>query len=166
MANTFRIQVITLVVGTVMACGADAAKWLYKNDVDPMTGKPSQEAGAISDNEHKMNFPYNGKNSSTLWIRRKSAAAPSVMFTIDRGQFVCDECTIRVRFDDDEPANFSMSRSSDRDPRIMFFVASERFIDNAVSAKRIRVEFTAFREGIRVADFKFGRPLEFVYAAD
>lgn len=140
---------------------ADAATWSLKTTKDRLTDRPIVTYTAMSDNAFNFAFPYRGATRAQLAIRSKGNDDIDVVFLIERGQLMHDirDGEIRVRFDDGEVEVFSTSPSTSRDSHITFLGGEPRFVERAIKAKRIRVEFAAFSNGTHVADFRFGKSL-------
>ena len=143
-----------------LSLGADAASWSYKSTIDKMTSQTLQLAAIASDNSLKSAPPYVGPNRVRLIVRQYPRRGFSVMLQIDRGQIVCNDCNIRVRFDENEPELFSTSPPSDYDPQVVFLVDGDRFVERARWAKHIKVEFVAYRQGVNIGDFRVRKSLE------
>lgn len=138
---------------------AHASKWLFKSETNSMTGNVVMKAMTISDNQNKMSFPYAGKNYSVLLVEHEEPDTPTVLFAIDRGQLMCPDCSVLVRFDEAPPILYSMTRASDNNPAMLYFSEPLQFLAGAATAKRIRIQFTAFHQGTHIADFKLIKPM-------
>lgn len=138
---------------------AHAASWHYETAANKLTDKSYVVASSRSDNTFSFSFPYKGNTKAALAIRNERDY-PEVMFAIERGQLVCSSCALVVRFDDEDPIDFGATRSNDGRTNLVFIDDGVQFALKALTAKRIRVEFVAFKEGVHVADFRFSSPYE------
>lgn len=151
---------VLLVVALGMLCvaTASASTWRYQEEKDKLTDQKTRRASTASDNSFRFSFPYSGVNRGRIDVRLQRDET-DVIFGIERGQFVCNDCALLVRFDANPPERYTVSGTSDRSANILFVDRAQDFIDSAMKAKRIRVEFVAYQEGVQVADFSFAKPL-------
>lgn len=151
-----------MTIAMAMACGASSAAWEYKSDSDKMTGKKSVEAQVTSDNQLSFGFPYTGQNYGFLTIRQHPQYGLDVLVSITKGQMLCStyDCTVTVKFDDGKPVTYSGSGPADHSSTTIFLNNTSRFIAGAKKAKKILVQFNAFRNGSPVLEFTTPQPLE------
>ena len=115
-----------------------AASWTYQILPDSMSKEKKKIAVIVSANSLRFGSPYSGTNRVRFVVRQMPKTGSDIILQIERGQLVCSDCTVRVRFDDDEPVEFSTSRPVDHDPRLIFLEAADRFIARASTATRVR----------------------------
>jgi len=158
-----------VLLGVLIPVGcAGASTWIYSSTSDRMSARKLLSAVAVSDNQLALRFPYQGKNHVTVLLRQWDGEWPRVAIALDRGQHACDECTLRIRFDDDtEPQVFSTLGAADGDTRVVFLRDGQRFVERAQTARRFRVELVVYQNGTQIGDFRFRRTLrsEFAVAA-
>ncbi len=144
-----------------------AASWKPSTRKDSLTDAKVLMHEAVSDNAFSFAFPYGGSTRARLLIRQNGEEQKDVIFSIERGQLMHDvrDGEIRIRFDDSETETFYTSQSASHDSHIAFIGDAQRFIDRANNANRVRIEFTAFRNGTHVADFRFSKRLPLLASA-
>lgn len=156
------LAAITLLAAIHASAWADG--WDYSNSTDPMTGKPISTARLASYNTLNLDFPYKGENRGRLLVRRHPTHGLDVIFTIDKGQLMCDSyrgCSATLRFDDGKPMTFRGGESADYDKTVMFLLDRRRFVEAARKAKLIRVQVTIYQAGDQVLEFNSSPPLSF-----
>lgn len=140
----------------LLAVHCHAEPWRYDRSNDVMTGKASVEAVMISNNNLDLEFPYKSANNfGFLAVRQHPTHGLDVIVGIDKGQMLChrNDCQVSVKFDDAQPIVFAGNPPSDHSSTAIFIRDSGRFIAQAKKAKRVLVQFTAFRNGTPVLDF-------------
>jgi hypothetical protein len=132
-----------------------ADPWSYTESPDPMTGKVIRRARIASSNGFELKSPYEGKQYAILVLSDDARNGRSVMLQITKGQLICDfrNCTIPIRFDNDDPTDWSVGRSSDGDSTVMFIRDHRRFVDRLASAGVVRMLPTAYQNGQILLEF-------------
>jgi hypothetical protein len=135
-----------------------AEPWQYQARTDPMTSKTTRLASTISDNEANFDFPYRGPTKARLMVRSRDGRGSDVSFEMTQGQFGCgiSGCTVRVRFDEDQPITFGANPPADHDSKFLFLSSEASFIKRASTARTIRVEATVYQNGQQVFTFSPG----------
>lgn len=153
--------IITLM--TLLACLSASADWKYSTPTDAMTSKPIKLAVLQSDNSLDLDRPYSGVNYGNLVIRQSPRQGLDIMFSVDKGQIICDRyngCAVSVRFDDAPPMRFNAGGSSDHDSKVLFLRNESKFVAAAAKAKRILVQVVIYQAGQQVLEFSSPKPLE------
>jgi len=132
------------------------SKWEYSQSRDQMSGKTIYFARLYSNDELNFKFPYSGQNRADLTLRRNEGGKTEVMFSIQRGQFMChiNGCAIRVRFDDGKISDFTATGTDDADPTVVFINNPARFIKELRGAKKLLIQATYFQEGSQAVTFE------------
>ncbi len=136
--------------------------WIRDAQADDMTSKNSQSVSITSSNTLNFDFPYrDANNRAYLTIRQHPRYGLHVIFQINKGQIICgyDDCKVLVRFDEGAASTFSAAESEDHDSKTLFIESPKRFIAAAKTAKKIRVQFTAYQQGAPVMEFDTPEPL-------
>lgn len=146
----------SVAVGSTLSSTIGESKWEYSTDIDPMSDSTVNYATLRSSNSLNLGEPYSGENYGDLYIRKSKNSKVEVVFTIDKGQLMCDryKCTTLVRFDNKQPITFSMDLPDDNSANVLFFTDSAKFVENAKTAKQILIEVTMFKEGSQHLLFK------------
>lgn len=128
-------------------------RWVYSADEDPMSGKTSYTAYVKSENTLNLDFPYQGEQQGTLVIRRSPRHGNDVFVTIEKGQIMCSDysCPVRFRFDDAAPVTYTGNEPADNSAETVFVPYS--IAKKIQSAKRVRVEFNLFHNGVGMLEF-------------
>lgn len=150
----------------VFACcaliaSAASAQWEYNTRADKMTGKTKHITGVVSTNSLNLAFPYAGTNYGRIIVRQEDGKAPEVFVTVDEGQILCrlSDCSLRVRFDENQPIRMSGSPPDDHSSRIVFINQASKFIAAAQKAKRILIEMSFYKNGNQILEFDTPVPL-------
>lgn len=132
------------------------SKWEYSTIEDPMTSRKTRIARIDSSNEIYLDSPYEGAQKGTLQLREHPRFGKDVIIRVREGQIICSSyrgCSVLVRFDENEPQKYSAAESSDSDPTILFLNNYDRFIDNLLKSKRVRISIEFFHNGIQMLEF-------------
>lgn len=133
--------------------------WSYDYSDDPMSKGGIYTAFLQSSNTVNFSFPYNGAQHATLGFRTHPKYGKDVIFSIEKGQFLCpsyENCTITVRFDDDEASSFSAIGAADNSSDVIFIRNYSRFIGSMMKSKRVRIAANIYQEGAPVFEFNVG----------
>lgn len=128
--------------------------WTYRTDEDKMDGSKKHYAYVESSNQVEFDFPYNG-GSSFILIVRNAGQGDEVIFKVDKGQFSgsYSDPNLRVKFDKEEPVNFSYSESSDGSSDLVFISNEKKFINKLLRAQQLMIEAVYFDHGKAIAEF-------------
>lgn len=134
--------------------------WTYEALDDRMTGRSGTQATITSETDLNFGSPYQGRNYAQITIRQHPKHGQDVIFSIVKGQINCShyDCRMVVRFDNDRPMTFSGTHPADNSPENVFLHNAAKFISRAKTAKRILIEFTAYRQGTNVVEFIPSQP--------
>lgn len=130
--------------------------WQYSQSSDEMTGDISYFATIDSRNLIQLEHPYQGYNQPQLTIRRSKQNGFVVMFSISRGQILCNHCDVQVRFDDLPALRFSGVGSASRETEILFLTPGKEFVDAMKKAQTVKVEVLIYKKGNVVSTFDVG----------
>lgn len=147
-----------LIIGClVFIFGATAhADWKYDESTEKMSGKTQKNAVIESNNSLSLGFPYAGLNHGTLIVRQHPGYGLDVILQVQKGQILCSSyggCPIQVKFDDAAPMRFGGSPSADHDSTTIFFDGNNKFISNALKAKKILVQVNMYQAGAPILEF-------------
>jgi hypothetical protein len=153
MNTTLELALVLLVSSSISAWADD---WRYSEQTDKMNGSQTKLGEVFSDNSLDLAFPYSGENRGRLVVRQDKQNGLNVIFTIRKGQLICDSyhgCQVQVRFDEAQPVTFHGGGAADHSSTTIFLTPERRFIDLAKKAKRIRVAVTVYQAGSQVLEF-------------
>jgi hypothetical protein len=131
-------------------------QWKYSVNEDSMTGKLINYASVDSTNTVEFSFPYNKPQIGTLALRSHPRHGKDVMFSIERGQILCNsfrDCTVLVRFNNGAPETFSAVSPSDNSSNTIFIRGYDRFMSKLKKATIIRISVNVYQEGAPVFEF-------------
>lgn len=138
---------------------ADAAKWRYSSETDPMASRPSRTATIESENTVEFGFPYEGQQHATLMLRNHPTYGRDVIVYIREGQILCpsyDACSIRVRFDDGPVERWTGVGPADNSTTTVFIRNYSRFLQRMRNAKIVRIQIPVYQEGAPSFEFRVG----------
>jgi hypothetical protein len=136
---------------------ANAAKWRYSSDTDPMASRPSRTASIDSENTVEFDFPYEGQQHATLTLRNHPSYGRDVIVQIREGQILCpsyDSCSIRIRFDDGPAERWTAAGAADNSTTVLFIRNYSRFVQRMRNAKIVRIQIPVYQEGAPTFDFR------------
>lgn len=131
-------------------------QWNYDVSEDKMDGGTTYFANVYSTNSVNFDFPYSGLQNAKLTLRAGYRQAKDVIFSIRKGQILCpsyQDCTVLVRFDDENPVNYSAVAPADNSSDTIFLRNYEKFLGKLQKAKRVRIAVDIFQEGAPVFEF-------------
>jgi hypothetical protein len=131
-------------------------QWKYSANEDSMTGKLINYANLDSTNTVEFSFPYNKPQIGTLELRSHPRHGKDVMFSIERGQILCNsfrDCTVLVRLNNGAPETFSAVSPSDNSSNTIFIRGYDRFMNKLKKANIIRISVNIYQEGAPVFEF-------------
>ena len=132
-----------------------ASVWNYIEDEDKMTNEKHHYATASSTNELEFNFPYAGGSTFELGILNRGQGN-NVKLAVSKGQFmpsIMNDKTVRVKFDDDKPVNYTYVMPSDGSSDVIFINNENKFIARLKAAKKLMIEAEFFQEGNQIIYF-------------
>lgn len=141
------------------ALATEAAKWRYSSSRDEMTGRDMKMAMIESENTVDFSSPYDGAQHGRLIIRSHPSYGRDVLLSIEKGQILCpsyDDCTVRVRFDEGKPENWTAAGAADHSSTTVFIRNYSRFLQRMRSAKVVRIQIPVYREGQPAFEFRVG----------
>jgi len=136
-----------------------AEKWSYSSREDPMSSRKVTHASIESENSVSFGFPYSGPQQGTLTIRNHPTQGVDVIFSIARGQILCQsytDCTIRVRFNESNAERWSAVGPVDNSSTVIFLRSEQRFIQRLRGAKVLRLQIPFYQEGAPIFEFEVG----------
>ncbi|MEV5021389.1 hypothetical protein MRBLMA1_001211 [Sphingobium sp. LMA1-1-1.1] len=125
-------------------------KWHVLRQPDPIRGGDSLAMVVESENGHDFAWPYQGGSKLRLWLARNAAGGEGAIIELTNGQLVCSPsipCSALVRFDERPARRFRLGLMEDFSPNRLRIVDGEEFARELISAHRLVVEVTVFREG-------------------
>lgn len=136
------------------------SNWSYSLTEDKMEGESIYFARTDSLNTATFGFPYSGAQHATLTLRTHPRYGKDLIFSIERGQFLCgyNNCTVLVKFDDKKATTFSASEPADHSTTTLFINNYSAFAGEMLKAKKVRIQAQFYQEGnhtfeFNVADF-------------
>lgn len=149
------LRIRQIACATICLAAATAYGWAYDSYKDEMSGVTVKTAKAKSLNDVEFGFPYQGKQSGTLYLRNHPRHGKEVIFTIEKGQIVCQvsTCQINVKFGEGKPSTMQANRPADHSSTVLFIGGHDRFVSNLKKVKEVRIEVPFYREGVRVFTF-------------
>jgi len=129
--------------------------WTNEENEDKMSGEKRFFTYTTSTNEIEFDFPYQGGSSFTLLVRNMGKAN-EVALTVSKGQFmpsIMNERSVRVKFDDEKPFNYSYAGTSDGSATTIFIVKANQFINKLKKAKKLMIEAPFYDAGMQIIYF-------------
>lgn len=135
--------------------GPISSKWSYSVDEDPMTGKKAREARVAVSTPIELSRPYEGRQYPILVVSSHPKLGKQIYIRITRGQMLCAlwKCQVTVRFDDEQPIQWTAARASDGDSTWLFLMNYDAFVKRLSKAKRLRIQPEFYRNGFIVLEF-------------
>ena len=132
-----------------------APQWQYSSNKDDMTGKVIKDALIESTNTLSFEFPYQGIQHAVLELGSHPRYGRNVIFSIEKGQFLCriSECSVLVRFDDSPPVKFSAVGPADHNTTSIYISNYAGFTSQMLKAKKVRIEANFYHNGSQVLEF-------------
>lgn len=132
------------------------SQWSYSHVADSMSKGTAHHAVVSSTNTVEFKFPYSGAQHATLSLRTDPRYGKDVIFSIEKGQILChsyEDCTVLVRFDDEQASNYSAVGAADNSTETIFIRNYDRFVGKMAKAKRVRISTNIYQEGAPVFEF-------------
>ena len=133
-----------------------SSSWVYNQKEDDMGKGTTYHAWVQSSNAVNFNFPYSGEQHGLLILRTHPRHGKDIIFKIEKGQILCrsyDNCTVLVRFDDENPIKFKAVEAADNSTNTIFINNYSRFVEKMLKAKRIRISANIYQEGNPMFEF-------------
>lgn len=132
------------------------SQWSYNQVADEMSKGTAYLATVDSSNTVDFDFPYSGEQRALLALRIDPRYGKDIIFKIEKGQILCSSyegCTVLVRFDDGKASNYTAASSADNSTETIYIRNYNRFVENMLKAKKVRISTTIFQEGAPVFEF-------------
>lgn len=128
--------------------------WEYSESKDEMTGKKTYYAESVSTNTLEFDFPYNGGSSFSLGIRY-GKQGKDIFLRVSKGQFLTsyNGSSMRVKFDDESPVNYSYVGTSDGSADVIFIESYSKFLNKLKKAKKVSLEPEFYQAGKQIINF-------------
>ncbi len=141
--------------GVAHDSAAVTPQWQYTTEQDAMTSKSITTAIIDSTNTLSFDFPYRGEQHVQLELRNHPRFGKNVIFSIEKGQFMChiDGCSVLVRFDEEPPVRFSAGEPADHDSTYIFLNGYANFLSKMSKAKKVRIAADFYQNGQQTAEF-------------
>ena len=140
---------------TVSELKVSKPSWQYEVADDKMGRGKVNKAWLNSNNFFEFDFPYRGKQRSTLFLRKHPEYGNDVILVIERGQFRCgvSGCEVLVRFGDKKPVKYEAAEPRDGSSETLFIRNYSAFLANLRKVDSIKIEAEFFQQGNRVMEF-------------
>jgi hypothetical protein len=131
-----------------------AATWQYEKTTD-QTGSPVYKASLLASNRLQFPYPYTGRSTATLTIRKK-AGDTSVYLEVSNGQFnrSFQSGNARVRFDENPPVTYPLSAAANGRANIVFFDAKPELVDRIIASRALSIQVQFPGQRVQTIDFK------------
>lgn len=139
-----------------VALQVSQARWSYPENQDQMTSAVTSHAITTSLNSFELGFPYTGRQSARLNLRKHPRYGIDVLVSVERGQILCDNysnTTVNVRFDDEAPRRYGCDSPSSNESDVIFIENPRDFIRRAKRAERVLIELQFFQNPPVVLEF-------------
>lgn len=135
--------------------GSAWTQWTVKSSKDAMTDKAVRTTLVRSVNTHSLSSPHQGKTRATFQFTDEVNSDLTAEFTLDRGQLSCGQrCVIRIRFDDDQPYEWTAESAGSGFFGTVYFDSAEYLRTRVKSSQRVRIEANVYRDGLLIWDFR------------
>jgi hypothetical protein len=127
-----------------------ASNWSYSSKKDVMTDRETRTACTISENEVQLDAPYGDVRAELCLRDSPQFGRDAYVALLGDGQILCrsyESCTVKVRFDEAAPTNWSAIGSSDNSTNIFFIEARERLERALKSADRTIIQAEFYQAG-------------------
>lgn len=131
--------------------------WRYSTDLVGIDKEKMSWIETKSLNSLDLKFPYNGINRGELTIR-KSKGKTELIFSINKGQILCDiyTCKGRIKFDTSPSIPFTGVKPSDGTSNMIFINDSSILIQKIKDSKRVSIEVEMYQSGNQILEFNVG----------
>lgn len=132
------------------------SQWTYDQRDDAMSKGTTYHALVSSSNTVNFDFPYAGAQHAILHLRIDPRYGKDVIFSIEKEQILChsyEDCTVLVRFDDEQAVNYMAAGAADNSTETIFFRNYGRFAEKMIKAKRVRISTNIYQQGTPVFEF-------------
>lgn len=133
-----------------------ADEWSYDFSTDAMRGTTKKSAALVSDNSVSPGSYYSSNTTLLMVIREEQKRLSLYVTANPRGQLWCqyNNCTVAIKFDDEKPVNWSMSKAEAGHSDTLFFKNELRLLAKLKSSKKAIVEVTFYDKGTYQFNFK------------
>jgi len=135
---------------------APGSQWSYSQRKDDMSAGNVSHASVRSLNAVNFDFPYNGLQHGTIFLRTHPRHGKHLIFQIEKGQINCvsyEDCNVLIRFDDGQAATFKAVAPDDGSNETIFIRDYHGFVGKMLKAKRVRVSVSIYNQGNPVFTF-------------
>lgn len=129
--------------------------WEYRNTEEAMGRGIVRSATVVSTNQVEFDFPYRGLQHARLTLRSHPKHGRDVLFSIERGQFLCGigGCSVSVKFDNGKAKEYAATEPADNSSELIFIQNYKRFLSETIKAKKLYIEAGFYSQGIHVFEF-------------
>lgn len=127
--------------------------WKYDQIKDEMTGEITSYAALDSKELINLKWPYSGHNQPKITIVKGKKSGYNVIYSITKGQILCRDCYVQVRFDDNPPVNFEGAESSSMKSELIFLLPAKKFVDMMKKSQTVKIQVNIYKEGNIVSVF-------------
>lgn len=154
MKSAYRIFFAAAISVVTTATFAD--EWKYNFSTDAMRGTMSKSALLLSDNSVSPGSYYASDTTLAMVVREEQKRLTLHVSVNPRGQLWCqyNNCTVAIKFDDEKPVNWSMSKAAAGHADTLFFNNETRLLAKLKSSKKAIVEVTFYDKGTYQFNFK------------
>lgn len=130
----------------------DTNTWVYNSTVDKMTSETSYLTYITANDKLHFDFPYNGGSTAifSIFNYKKGILAG---LRIDKGQFVCNDCTITVRFDSNPSIEVKANPTGDGSTTLLALSPDKKFLGQLKKAKKMLIQAEFYQSGVQVMEF-------------
>lgn len=114
-------------------------------------------ATVFSNNTIELDFPYNGGTTGSIVVRNHPRSGEEVIFSINKGQIICNNCTLTIRFDNGKPFKVKTNQPADYSSTLLFLLGHKRLVDEINTSKKMMVEVVLYQSGSFVFEFDIGK---------
>lgn len=129
---------------------ATSTAWDYHSQADPMSDRRTEFACVRSTNQVRLGFPY-GSPHGRLCLRNSPQHGRDAYVELEgNGQILCysyRNCSIQVRFDDEQARNFTAIGASDNSTNIVFIRGRDRLERALRTADRTAIQLEFYQAG-------------------
>ncbi len=134
---------------------AAASPWTYSEAADAMHEAKTKVGCTTSTNTATLDWPY--KNvTADLCIRRGPRFGLDAYVQLNgEGQILCsyDSCSVRIRFDKQQPRRFTAVEASDNSSNIIFIKGVPKLIGSLRKSTKTVIEVEFYQAGIQTLEF-------------
>lgn len=154
MKSIFRL----LCTGTMYlgVASAHAETWTYFDDTDKMRGTTIKYASLDSENKVSPGSYYSASTELSIVLRQENKQQRAVIKVLPKGQLWCsyENCTVAIKFDNEKPVRWSMSKAQSGHSEMLFFDNEARLLAKLKGSKTAIIEVVFFDKGTYQFEFK------------